>query len=173
MGRANDLGMLTDVGMIKGLMQTQTALGPWKKFLQDNPFDIRRAYVACGVAAKLVGTTLLGRPAEARQFRFGAAEATVPANPAHAVFVARTDRGSKPRAMQIRLKLMGMLKARTPAGGTLEVADGATIDDVLRALDIDPQAIRVFTVNGVLERDRRRVLDAGDELVVIPPVGGG
>jgi len=89
-GRANDLGMLTDVGMVKGLMQTQTRLGPWKKYLRDNPFDIRRAYIACGVAAKLVGTTLLGRPAKARQFRFGSAEPKVPANAAHAVFVART-----------------------------------------------------------------------------------
>ena len=67
--------MLTDVGMVKGLIQTQAALGPWKQYLRDNPNDIRRAYVACGVAAKLVGTTLLGRPAEARRFRFGAAAA--------------------------------------------------------------------------------------------------
>jgi len=88
-GRANDLGMLTDVGMVKGLMQTQTRLGPWKNYLRDNPFDIRRAYVGCGVAAKLAGTTLLGRPAKARQYRFGSAEPKVPANAAHAVFIAR------------------------------------------------------------------------------------
>jgi molybdopterin converting factor small subunit len=75
--------------------------------------------------------------------------------------------------MQIRLKLMGMLKARTPPGGALEVADGATIDDVLRALEITSPAIRVFTVNGQFERDRSRVLAANDELAAIPPVGGG
>ncbi|MBK7080266.1 MAG: MoaD/ThiS family protein [Betaproteobacteria bacterium] len=75
--------------------------------------------------------------------------------------------------MQIRLKLMGMLKPRTPPGGTLEVAVGATIADVLRALDIDPRTVRVFTVNGQLERDRDRVLAADDELAAIPPVGGG
>ena len=75
--------------------------------------------------------------------------------------------------MQVRLKLMGTLKAKTPAGGTLEVADGATIDDVLRALGIAPQAIRVFTVNGQFERNRSRVLAANDELSAIPPVGGG
>ncbi|MEO7156255.1 MAG: FAD-dependent oxidoreductase [Vicinamibacterales bacterium] len=88
-GKANDLGMLTDVGMIKGLMQTETRLGSWKKYLRDNPFDIRRAYVGCGVAAKLVGTTLLGRPAAARQFHFGSVEPKVPANAAHAVFLAK------------------------------------------------------------------------------------
>jgi hypothetical protein len=75
--------------------------------------------------------------------------------------------------MLIRLKLMGMLKARTPPGGALEVADGATIDDVLRALDIVSPALRVFTVNGVFERDRSRVLAPDDELTAIPPVGGG
>jgi sulfur carrier protein ThiS len=75
--------------------------------------------------------------------------------------------------MHVRLKLMGMLKARTPAGGVLEVADGATIDDVLRALEVAPQTIRVFTVNGQFERDRGRVLAPDDELTVIPPVGGG
>ena len=75
--------------------------------------------------------------------------------------------------MQIRLKLMGMLKPRTPPGGAIEVAAGATIDDVLRALDIAPQTVRVFTVNGEFERDRARVLAPNDELSAIPPVGGG
>ena len=75
--------------------------------------------------------------------------------------------------MQIRLKLMGTLRDRTPPGGTLGIADGATIGDVLRVLGIDPQAIRVCTVNGELTRDRDRVLCTGDELAVIPPVGGG
>ncbi len=75
--------------------------------------------------------------------------------------------------MQVRLKLMGMLKSRTPAGGTLEVADGATIEDVLIALGVAPNVVQVFTVNGQFERDRGRVLADGDELTVIPPVGGG
>ena len=88
-GRANDLGMLTDIGMVKGLIQAGTRLGPWKKHLREYPFDIRRAYVGSGVAAKLAGAALLGRPAKARQYRFGAAEPKVPANPAHAVFVAK------------------------------------------------------------------------------------
>ena len=75
--------------------------------------------------------------------------------------------------MKIRLKLMGVLKAKAPAGGTLELPAGATIDDALRALDVTSPAIRVFTVNGDFERDRARVLADDDELAVIPPVGGG
>ena len=90
-GRANNVGMLTDVGMIKGLMQTQTPLGPWKDFLQKNPFDVRRAYVGTGVAAKLAKTTLLGRPATSRAFHFGGAKPTTKVTPHHATYV-----GTKP-----------------------------------------------------------------------------
>ncbi len=86
-GRANDMGMLTDVGMVKGILQTQTPLGPWKEYLQENPFDIRRAYIAAGVAQKLVSTTLLGRPSQPRGYRFQDAQPELPANPAHAVYV--------------------------------------------------------------------------------------
>jgi sulfur carrier protein ThiS len=68
---------------------------------------------------------------------------------------------------------MGTLKARTPPGGALEVADGATIDDVLHALGIASPSLRVFMVNGQFERDRSRVLAANDELTAVPPVGGG
>jgi NAD(P)H-nitrite reductase large subunit len=70
LGPANDLGMLTDVGMVKGIMQTRTALGPWKDYLCANPFDIRRPYVACKVGQQLTSHTLLGRPSKARQYRF-------------------------------------------------------------------------------------------------------
>jgi NAD(P)H-nitrite reductase large subunit len=69
-GQANDLGMLNDVGMVKGIMQTRSALGPWKDFIRQNPFDIRRPYVAAKVGQKLVSTTLLGRPSKGRQYRF-------------------------------------------------------------------------------------------------------
>jgi len=69
-GPANDLGMLNDVGMVKGIMQTRTTLGAWKEFLRVNPFDIRRPYVAAKVGQKLAGSTLLGRPSRSRQYRF-------------------------------------------------------------------------------------------------------
>ncbi|MBC8871058.1 MAG: NAD(P)/FAD-dependent oxidoreductase [Planctomycetes bacterium] len=86
-GRANDMGMLTDVGMVKGILQTQTPLGPWKDFLCESPFDIRRAYVGAGIARKLAGATLLGRPTRARRHQFGGVKAVVPENPALAVYV--------------------------------------------------------------------------------------
>jgi NAD(P)H-nitrite reductase large subunit len=87
-GRAGDVGMLTDVGMVKGILQTGTRLGAWKAHIQENPFDIRRPYTALKVAQQLAGTTLLGRAAQPRQYRFGGQEATVPPNPSHQVYVS-------------------------------------------------------------------------------------
>jgi NAD(P)H-nitrite reductase large subunit len=70
-GPAAEVGMLNDVGMVKGIIQTQTPLRGWKRFLADNPFDVRRPYIATRVAEKLAKTTLLGRPSRPRQYRFG------------------------------------------------------------------------------------------------------
>ena len=86
---ANELGMLNDVGMVKGIIQTRTALGEWKQYLRDNPFDVRRPYIAARVAEKLVGTTLLGRPSKARGYRFGNAQPApqVTQPQAHKVYV--------------------------------------------------------------------------------------
>lgn len=88
-GPASELGMLNDVGMIKGIMQTRTRLGAWKDFLRDNPFDVRRPYVGAKVGEQLVKTTLLGRPAKARQYRFDGSQPApqVTRQEAHQAFV--------------------------------------------------------------------------------------
>jgi NAD(P)H-nitrite reductase large subunit len=86
-GRANDVGMLTDVGMLKGIMQTRTSLGQWKDFLAENPFDIRRPYIATGVAKKLAATTLLGRPAQPRSYRYEGMPAQATVGASHGVYV--------------------------------------------------------------------------------------
>jgi sulfur carrier protein ThiS len=75
--------------------------------------------------------------------------------------------------VEIRIKLMGMLKDKAPPGGTLDVSEGATIEDALTALKIPVDSVQVFTINGQLVRDRARRLNTGDELSVLPPVGGG
>jgi NAD(P)H-nitrite reductase large subunit len=86
-GRAQDVGMLTDVGMVKGMMQTQTALGGWKGFLRDNPFDIRRAFIAAKVPDKLAETTLLGRPTVGRGYHFDTASTRHIVSSPHAAYV--------------------------------------------------------------------------------------
>lgn len=90
-GQSNHVGMLTDVGMVKGIIQTQAALGPWKQFLEENPFDIRRAYIGSKVADQLQSSNLLGRPAAARQFHHGDAKPAAQAGPHHASYVGTKD----------------------------------------------------------------------------------
>jgi NAD(P)H-nitrite reductase large subunit len=86
-GRANDMGMLTDIGMVKGIMQTQAKLGNWKNYLRDNPFDIRRAYIGAGVAQKLLPATLLGEPSKPRDYQYGNVPRTTSVGSAHAAYV--------------------------------------------------------------------------------------
>lgn len=68
-GPIDDVTMLNDVGMVKGLIQTQQPLGEWAEYVKAHPTDIRRAYVACGVAQALIGRTLLGAPSRDRAYR--------------------------------------------------------------------------------------------------------
>ncbi len=75
--------------------------------------------------------------------------------------------------MKIQVKLMGILKDQTPADGTLELPEGATIADALATLQIAAHAVQICTVNGKLQRDVNTPLAADDELSVVPPVGGG
>ena len=69
--------------------------------------------------------------------------------------------------MEIRVKLMGMLKPKMPPDGRLTVEDGSTIAQTLDKLDIPADSVLVFSVNGQLVRDRRQTLREGDELIEI------
>ena len=75
--------------------------------------------------------------------------------------------------MIIRIKLMGVLKAKSPPENRLDMTEGATIADVLNRLTIPLNSVQVFTVNGSLERNQQRRLEEDDEVTVLPPVGGG
>jgi len=86
-GYANDVGMLTDIGMVKGILQTHTSLGKWKAFLEENPFDIRRAYIGAGVAQKLIGVTLTGQASRPRGFHFDGTTPKAKVSAAHATFM--------------------------------------------------------------------------------------
>jgi len=75
--------------------------------------------------------------------------------------------------MVIAVKLMGLLKSKNPPRGTIELRDGATIEEVLQGLQVETTPAFVISVNGQIERNRARTLVEGDQLTVIPPVGGG
>jgi NAD(P)H-nitrite reductase large subunit len=65
LGPSSDIWTTNDVGMLKGLVQTGVALGPWKKHLEKNPFDIKPAYIASRTTGTLLPETVLGRPSKA------------------------------------------------------------------------------------------------------------
>jgi NAD(P)H-nitrite reductase large subunit len=93
-GPIDDVTMLNDVGMVKGLIQTQRALGNWADYVKENPTDVRRAYVATGTAQQLVGRTLLGAPATARAYRVDGKTPPAWQKGAHAPLI-----GSRPDAL--------------------------------------------------------------------------
>ena len=75
--------------------------------------------------------------------------------------------------MNIRIKLMGVLREKAPPEGPLQVQGDATIEDVLRQLDIPTTLVQVISINGQFQRDHSHVLSPDDELLVLPPVAGG
>ena len=93
-GPIDDVTMLNDVGMAKGLIQTRQPLGNWADYLRETPTDLRRAYVATGTAQRLVNRTLLGTPARDRAYRIGDKAPAAWHKAAHAPLV-----GSRPSAL--------------------------------------------------------------------------
>lgn len=69
LGTPADVAMLNDMGMVKGLIQTQVPLGAWRKYLDDNPLDVRRPYVASRAAEKLLEMKLVGRASSPEGYR--------------------------------------------------------------------------------------------------------
>ena len=60
LGPIEDTTMLTDVGMLKGLIQSQVDLAEWKHYIHERPWDLRRAYVASKAASALLARTTVG-----------------------------------------------------------------------------------------------------------------
>jgi NAD(P)H-nitrite reductase large subunit len=86
-GPIEDTTMLTDVGMLKGLIQARVDLGEWKHYLKDRPWDLRRAYVASGTATRLLPETILGAAATPRLFHFQNLGPRTDAGPHHAALL--------------------------------------------------------------------------------------
>jgi NAD(P)H-nitrite reductase large subunit len=62
LGVSTDIWTTNDVGMLKGLVQSGSGLGPWKEYLRRNPFDIKKAFLASRTTAQLLPQKLLARP---------------------------------------------------------------------------------------------------------------
>ncbi|MED5578933.1 MAG: FAD-dependent oxidoreductase [Nitrospinota bacterium] len=61
-GLGDDVWHTNDIGMLRGLIYTQSDLTDWKDHIKRNPFDIKRAFLASGSVGKLLSETLVGIP---------------------------------------------------------------------------------------------------------------
>jgi molybdopterin converting factor small subunit len=78
--------------------------------------------------------------------------------------------------MRIRVKLMGALRNKLPnnQGSTeIDMESGATVDAMLKKLELPAGRVHLVMVNGEMEHDRARPLADGDEATLFPPVAGG
>jgi NAD(P)H-nitrite reductase large subunit len=87
-GPAEDTAMLTDLGMVKGLIQTKASLGAWKGHLKKYPFDIRRPYVASRVAERLLQFKTVGRSSTDLRFRYLGLKPETRPTEAHQVMIS-------------------------------------------------------------------------------------
>lgn len=65
LGPSSDVWTTNDVGMLKGLVQSRTPLGPWKAHFVRDPFDLKPAFIAARTTGTLLPETVLGRPSKA------------------------------------------------------------------------------------------------------------
>ncbi len=80
--------------------------------------------------------------------------------------------------MQINLKLFATLRKKLPPGSsmgkaTLDLADNATINDLIQHLDIPLELAQMVLVNGEQTREFEQALTDGDQVSIFPPVAGG
>lgn len=81
----------------------------------------------------------------------------------------------------MRVNVVGFARLRELLGAlrTLDCADGTTADDLWNMLTASEPRLAPFTAstrlarNGRVVSDRREPLQDGDELALLPPVGGG
>ena len=78
--------------------------------------------------------------------------------------------------MQIRIKAMGALRSKLPAGSqgnTWDLESGATVATALEKLGLSTGQVHLVMVNGEMDHDKNRQLNEGDEVTLFPPVAGG
>lgn len=84
--------------------------------------------------------------------------------------------------MQITFKLYASLTQHLPADArrsnriTLEVAEGASIAQVIEPFGLPPKLVHLVLVNGVFvppEERQTHVLKGDDVLAIWPPIAGG
>jgi molybdopterin converting factor small subunit len=75
--------------------------------------------------------------------------------------------------MKVTVRLLGGLGSRAPTSPLeVEIRQNATVAEVVERLGLRPGEVWLATLNGQLVAEGH-LLQAGDELSLIPPIGGG
>lgn len=74
--------------------------------------------------------------------------------------------------MKIQVKTFATLKKYEPEDSELELPGGATVGDIVEALGIPYQEVRLAFVNSIHAKMDQQVSD-GDKVSLFPAVGGG
>jgi sulfur carrier protein ThiS len=72
----------------------------------------------------------------------------------------------------VQIRLVGLLKKYGPEQALVSLDAGQTVADVIRQLGLDPDLVAIVMVNG-RQKSKSDGLEPGDELKLLPMVGGG
>ncbi len=74
--------------------------------------------------------------------------------------------------VKVEVRLFAHLRQGREKTQTMEVKEGTTILDIIKALNIDKDEVAIMLLNGRDGSETRQVKD-GDVVSLFPPVGGG
>ncbi len=73
----------------------------------------------------------------------------------------------------VEVRLYASLKSKTPgASDQFPIDPGATVADVMAALEIPLESVKLIFINGVKGEPYSK-LTGGERIAIFPPVGGG
>ncbi len=74
--------------------------------------------------------------------------------------------------MQLTVKLFAYFRDNRFKRQVLEFSDGATVEDIIRSLDIDIKEVGVIMINS-RHCTLGQIPEEGDQLAIFPAIGGG
>ena len=74
--------------------------------------------------------------------------------------------------MDVEVRLFESLKKHQPEGGKVQLAEGSRVSDLLTALGISTDDVGILMINRVDGRFDQ-LIQNGDVVTLIPPIGGG
>ncbi|NLX62237.1 MAG: MoaD/ThiS family protein [Tissierellia bacterium] len=74
--------------------------------------------------------------------------------------------------MKVEVRLFAHLRQGREKSQIMELDEGTTISDIIKALNIDKDQVAIMLLNGRDGPETREVKD-GDVISLFPPVGGG